>query len=256
MTSQPLGSSASADGVQIEFDAVSAGYGGVVALNAVSFQVPFGVCAILGPNGAGKTTMLSAAVGLKEFSGSIVVAGAKVTAGKPQRNVGYLPQQFTLAPTFRVLETVSYAAWCNGTARKDSEIFARHALDQVELQDKAHHRVSTLSGGERQRLGVACAIAHQPAILLLDEPTVGLDPAQRSRFREYLDRISQQVAVLLATHLLEDVQVVADRVVVLRQGDIVFEGTRDAMASLATDARSEYESPLENAYRRLIEGQN
>jgi ABC-2 type transport system ATP-binding protein len=238
---------------------VTSRYGSITALNGLSFSAGLGICALLGPNGAGKTTLLAAVMGLKRFEGSIVVSGDRVDPdggfrGKHARDVGYLPQRFDLAGGLRVRETVAYAAWCNGVSRRNCRALADEALAKLGLTEKREHKARTLSGGERQRLGVACAVAHQPAILLLDEPTVGLDPAQRSRLRKYLAVIAENTCVILATHLLEDVQIVADNIIVLNQGCVVFEGPKEDLARLGESDRHEYESTLETAYRHLIDG--
>lgn len=241
----------------ISIDGVTSRYGRQVALDGMSFSAGLGVCALLGPNGAGKTTMMSAIMGLKQFDGSICVNGEPVqtaTFRSSQRagNVGYLPQRFGLASRLRVGETVAYAAWCNGRSRKRATVLATRALERVGLTEKHHDRVKTLSGGQRQRLGIACAMAHAPTVLLLDEPTVGLDPTQRTRLRTYLRDISTETSVIIATHLLEDVQIVADQVVVIDRGSVVFQGSTEEMAKLGQDDHEENESYLECAYRLLI----
>ena len=241
----------------IAVDRVTSRYGSVVAVDNLTFNAGRGVCALLGPNGAGKTTLMSAVMGLKRYDGSILVAGAPldpVRGSQRGNKVGYLPQQFDLAGGLRVGETVEYAAWCNGRARRDCPELASTALAKVGLADKRADKVRTLSGGERQRLGIACALAHGPSILLLDEPTVGLDPSQRARLRRYLIEISGSTCVILATHLLEDVQIVADKVVVLNRGSVVFDGTTDDMSAIGCGDREEHESALESAYRQLISG--
>jgi ABC-2 type transport system ATP-binding protein len=241
----------------IAVEGVTSRYGRVVAIDDLTFSAGRGVCALLGPNGAGKTTLMSAVMGLKRFEGSINVAGVPLNAARASQRankVGYLPQQFDLAGGLRVGETVEYAAWCNGRARRDCPDLASTALVKVGLAGKRTDKVRTLSGGERQRLGIACALAHDPSILLLDEPTVGLDPSQRSRLRKYLVEISGATCVMLATHLLEDVQIVADKVVVLNRGSVVFQGSTGDMAAIGREDRGEHESALESAYRHLISG--
>jgi ABC-2 type transport system ATP-binding protein len=242
----------------ITAESVSATYGRVRALNGLTFSAGRGICALLGPNGAGKTTLLSAVMGLKRFDGSIVVGDEPIRAGGGWRrkrgyHVGYLPQRFDLAGGFRVHETVAYAAWCNGVPRPQCHVLADEATAKMGLAEKRNHKVRTLSGGERQRLGIACAIAHRPSILLLDEPTVGLDPTQRSRLRKYLTVIAESTCIILATHLLEDVQIVADKVIVVYRGAVAFAGSKEEMARLGESGRQDYESALESAYRILID---
>ncbi len=248
------------DAALISIEGVSAGYGSTRALSGISFSVGAGVCALLGPNGAGKTTLLNSVVGVKRFVGRIEVGGRDVRPVRPLdwnhgvSRVGYLPQTFSTASTLSVDEVATYAAWCNGLKRRAARSASIEALETVDLLEKKNAKVRTLSGGERQRLGLACAIAHRPSTLLLDEPTVGLDPAQRANLRNYLARVARDRCVILATHLLEDVRMTAERVVILAAGRVVFDGTTSELAAHGGAGRHDMESDLESGYRRLVEG--
>ncbi len=145
---------------------------------------------------------------------------------------------------------VAFAAWANGVPDDRCQKAATGALDVVELNDLAGRRVRTLSGGQRQRLGIACAIAHEPDVLLLDEPTVGLDPLQRVQVRAYLARISERAIVLVSTHMVEDLAQVADRVLVLVDGRIAFDGTVADLAESGDDG-DRHVSVLESGYRKV-----
>ncbi len=169
-----------------------------------------------------------------------------------RRQLGYLPQRFRLVPSMCVVDIVAYAAWVNGIDARSCRALAEHALASVGLADKAAARVKTLSGGQRQRVGIACAIAHKPRLLLLDEATVGIDPVARVNLRRYLHAIAEDRVVLLSTHLVEDVVQVCDRIVVLDGGRVVYDGPTTALASQAADDISPLASPLESAYERLL----
>lgn len=213
---------------------------------------------LLGPNGAGKTTLLSVlATVLKVSSGDVAVGGHDVTTASGRRAarrlIGWLPQRFDLSGAMTVADTVCYAAWSNGVDMRNCQDAVGAALSVVDLTDRAGERVRRLSGGQRQRLGLAAALAHRPRILLLDEPTSGLDPAQRVRFRAYVRDAARGRTILLATHLLDDVQHVSDHVVVLARGRVVFEGPPASLAERGGTSENPLESALERGYRQLLE---
>ncbi|WP_232213022.1 ABC transporter ATP-binding protein [Saccharomonospora saliphila] len=225
-------------------------YGRRTALSGVTWEVPRGVTGLLGPNGAGKTTLLNLLVGLtKPSSGEIVFSG-----GGRESAVGFVPQQYSTAGEMRVLDTVAYAAWINGVARKECIAAAERALAEVELGNRAGDRVRSLSGGQRQRLGIAAALAHRPQLVVLDEPTSGLDPGQRLRAREVISAIGARYTVVLSTHLIEDIAHVCERVAVLAQGRMAFDGTVDELTALVedTEGAGSLGSAFERAYESLI----
>lgn len=237
---------------------LSVRFRGKPALDQVSFDLPTGVVGLLGPNGAGKTTLLSVlATILKPSQGQISMGGNNLTtAGGRQAArsvIGWLPQRFDLSGSMTLADTVTYAAWCCGVDSKHSDAAAASALDVVDLTERAKDRVRQLSGGQRQRLGLAAAIAHRPQILLLDEPTTGLDPAQRVRFRAYIQAVGQGRTIILATHLLEDIQHLGDHVLVLAGGKVAFNGAPTALAQHGETDNNALESPLERGYRSLLE---
>lgn len=223
------------------------------ALREVTWTIRPGVTGLLGPNGAGKTTLLSILIGsLSPKSGSVTFGN-----GGDRPRLGFVPQRFSLAGEMRVLDTVAYTAWVNGVPRRECDAAAKRAIELVGLTDKAHDRVRSLSGGQRQRLGFACGIAHDPSVLILDEPTVGLDPSQRLRVREVIAGIGDSRTVVLSTHLMEDIQHLCQRVGVLSDGKLVFDGTvAELSATMDTTSPSPpggaFGSDFERGYDALL----
>lgn len=241
----------------IEIDNVTICHRSVAALSNVTCTLGSGVIGLIGPNGAGKTTLMSAIAGLRApDSGRCRVHGISMHARRARRKVlsaiGYLPQVFDVAPRLSVDDVVAYAGWCNGIRSRDLPAAVDAALAAVELSAMRRQRAGTLSGGERQRLGLAAATVHQPSILILDEPTVGLDPEQRLLFRTQLQATADRGLVLLSTHLLEDIQHTADRVLVLHHGRMVFDGAVDELAAEGGDDPGA--SALERGYLARLKG--
>ncbi|BBH67945.1 ABC transporter ATP-binding protein [Actinoplanes sp. OR16] len=227
-----------------------------VAVDGVDLNLGTGVHGLLGPNGAGKTTLIRAlATVLRPHDGRLRLLGHPME-GRPdlravRRSLGYLPQEFGYYPRFTVSEFVEYMAWLKevpGTGRRRA---VRDALERVGLADRAGSRMKALSGGMLRRAGIAQAIVNEPGLLLLDEPTVGLDPQQRLDFRALLRDIGERSCVVVSTHLVEDVAAACASVVLVDTGRVVFHGTPDevAAAGSATDAG---DSPIERGYSALL----
>ncbi|MEW1647127.1 MULTISPECIES: ABC transporter ATP-binding protein [unclassified Streptomyces] len=206
-------------------------YGSTQALDGVSLRLGEGVTGLLGPNGAGKTTLLRVlATAAPADSGSFTVLGHDpgTTAGRQEvrRVLGYLPQTPGFHPDFTAFEFVDYVAILKElTDRAGRHQEVRRVLDEVDLSDVRGKRIKKLSGGMRQRVALAAALVGDPGFLVLDEPTVGLDPEQRMRFRELIARAGEGRTVLLSTHQTEDVAMLCNRVVVMAAGVIRFDGT-------------------------------
>lgn len=203
-------------------------YGTRRVFSGLSVQLGAGVTGILGPNGAGKTTLLECLATLvPPDEGSLEVLGSIVdgegAARRVRRSIGFMPQDFGFIRSMTVRETVDYALWARETDDPDGSAVS-DALDLLRLTSDASRKMKTLSGGTVQRVGLACALVAHPKILVLDEPTVGLDPAQRIGLRSALAADSG-ACVALSTHNVDDVMAVADRVIVLLAGRIVFDGT-------------------------------
>lgn len=204
------------------------------ALREVSFSIGDGVTAILGPNGAGKTTLLNILATLVEpTSGWATIQGYDVRRQRRQvrRILGFLPQEFGLYERLTAWEFLDYMAVLKGLDHRREHV--QWALEQVGLSAYARRKVGTFSGGMRQRLGIAQALLGVPQVFLLDEPLTGLDPEERNRFRRFLTRLAFQRTVLLSTHLVEDVSLIADRVLVLHRGSICFDGTVEELRQSA-----------------------
>ena len=189
---------------------------------------------LLGPNGAGKSTLMKLLVAaLMPTEGSILVDGAPLNKveGKLKASLGYLPQDFGLFEELTVTQFLDYMAALKGLRSPQAAI--RDVIRAVNLEEKARAKIRTLSGGQRQRVGIAQALLGDPPFLIFDEPTVGLDPEERIHFRNLFSRTAQDRLVLLSTHIIEDVQSVCDRLVVINHGQIRFTGTPEQLIASA-----------------------
>jgi ABC-type multidrug transport system ATPase subunit len=199
--------------------------GPVAALQGVSLDIPGGMFGLLGPNGAGKTTLMRILAGVLEpTSGSVTLAGVDVLAhpASLRAQLGYLPQDFGFLPHLTGLGMLEYLLKLKGVeAEGGSARLAAELLERVNLGFAAKRKVKDYSGGMRQRLGIAQAIAGNPTLIIVDEPTAGLDPEERLRFYGILAELAQDRTVLLSTHIVEDVAVLCPRFAVIRSGKVV-----------------------------------
>lgn len=215
-------------------------YGTRRALDGIDLDLGPGVTGLLGRNGAGKTTLLRClATDLEPTDGGLSVLGLdperSIERTEIRRRLGYLPQNPSFYPHFTAFGLLDYMAVLKeqgGRRQRHEEV--RRALRRVDLYDRRHTRIRRLSGGMRQRLGLAAALLGDPRLLLLDEPTIGLDPEQRIRFRDLVSELAVHSTVLLSTHQIEDVAALCRRVLVLDQGRVIFDG---APADLVARAR-------------------
>ncbi len=212
-------------------------YGRTAALSDVDFAFADGVTGLLGPNGAGKTTLLRIlATALPADAGQLRILGRDPGTAEGRlairRRLGYLPQNPGFHPHFTAFEFVDYIAILKEIVRGRHEE-VRRVLHEVGLDDRRGTKIRALSGGMRQRVGLAAALLGEPALVILDEPTVGLDPEQRLRFRELIADTGEGRTVLLSTHQTEDVMTVCQRVIVLDHGQVRFEGAPPALAAVA-----------------------
>jgi ABC-type multidrug transport system ATPase subunit len=208
---------------------------GVKALNGVSLHVPPGMYGLLGPNGAGKSSLMRTLATLQRpDTGQILLDGVDVLAD-PQHlrcRLGYLPQTIGAYPGVSARDLLDRFAWLKGrTDKAERRAEVGHLLEKVNLAEVAQRAVSTYSGGMLRRFGIAMALIGQPRLLIVDEPTAGLDPAERNRFHHVLADVAADAVVLLSTHIVEDVENLCARVAILAGGRILAEGTPDELAA-------------------------
>ena len=207
--------------------------GGTVALDDVSLTLEAGIFGLLGPNGAGKSTLMRVLATLQPPDrGAVTLDGLDVLAqpSAARAQLGYLPQDFGLYPNLSAEATLDHFAALKGLDEKaERRVRVQALLDRVNLADHRAQAVGTFSGGMRQRLGLAIALIGNPRLLILDEPTAGLDPAERHRLYDHLVDIGDQVIVLLSTHLVEDIAAVAPVLAILDRGRLVREGAGDTL---------------------------
>ena len=215
-----------------------------------------GVFGLLGPNGAGKTTLLrTLATIARPSGGTLRLLGRDPADGQDKRAIrrrlGYLPQAFGYYPNFTVFEFVEYFALLKEMPPDRVRAAVARAIERVELGDRARAKLRTLSGGMLRRVGIAQAIVNDPDLLLLDEPTAGLDPEQRVGFRALLRECGAHGTVIVSTHLVEDVGTACTEVGVLERGRLAFQGTPAALIARG-DADAPGDSPLERGYSRVL----
>ncbi len=215
--------------------------GGVVAVDHLDLHIPGGMFGLLGANGAGKTTLMRILAGvLAPSSGSVSIAGTRMDSKRGrravQRELGYLPQEFGTYPDLTARQFLDYVAILKGLV--DSALRRRSVsrlLDTVALGEQANRKVGTFSGGMKRRLGIAQALLGEPRLLVIDEPTAGLDPTERIRFRNLLVDLARDRTVLLSTHIVEDIASTCPRLAVLARGRILHAGDTNGLVAAARD---------------------
>jgi ABC-type multidrug transport system ATPase subunit len=256
-------------GPELVIDGLSKTYpGGVRALRDVALRIPTGMFGLLGPNGAGKSTLMRTIATLQEpDSGSITMGDIDVLRQKDEvrRILGYLPQEFGVYPRITAEEMLSHIAVLKGIVdtRARRDIVAR-LLRQTNLWEARGRRLGTFSGGMKQRFGIAQALIGEPRLIIVDEPTAGLDPAERNRFLNLLAEVGENIIVILSTHIVADVTDLCSRMAVIARGEVRLTGSpAEAMAALAgrvwrtTIARqqlAEYQSRYDVLSTQLVAG--
>lgn len=235
---------------------VSKRYGKFDALQPLSLAIGSGqTLGLLGPNGAGKTTLMTImAARLRASTGEVVIGGHPLRterdAQQARRLVGFLPQRPSWIPGFTALETVQYSAWLKAIPTATRSAVSMEALDKVGLAQDSHKKMKHMSGGMIQRACLAAAIVSKPEVLLLDEPTVGLDPAQRISFRKLVGSL-EDTSIVLSTHLVEDIAALSSSILVLDHGATKFLGTPAEFLLFDRDD-AEGMHPMERAYMSLL----
>ncbi|KAA3619839.1 MAG: ABC transporter ATP-binding protein [Calditrichaeota bacterium] len=227
--------------------------GGVQALRDVNLKVETGMFGLLGPNGAGKSTLMKILATLEiQTSGDIIIDGRDISLQRKtiRKSLGYLPQFFGVYPQMSGYEFLAYVAQLNGITRKEVHDRVMLTLKDVALDAVRDRKVKTYSGGMLRRLGVAQALIHDPNLLIVDEPTVGLDPEERIRFRNVLATIGKKKVILLSTHIVGDISSTCDDLAILSQGKIVYRGTPGALIKKAKSKAWLVECP-EKAYSEI-----
>ena len=202
------------------------------AVDHASLTITPGVWGLLGANGAGKTTLMRMAAGLMTpTEGTVKYDGVPIDVlGKGYRDIfGYLPQEFGFYPEFTVYDYLDYVAALKGLSRKNAKEKIDRLLETFSLADVRRKKITKLSGGMKRRVGIAQALLNDPEVLILDEPTSGLDPGERVRFRNLLSEFAADRIVLISTHIVSDVEYIATRNAVMKDGKIIAEGTTEEL---------------------------
>ena len=214
--------------MELSLDRLTKHYGGKIAVDGVSATLSSGVYGLLGANGAGKTTFMRMICGiLTPSEGSVTFDGLDVTQEEYRAVLGYLPQDFGYYPHFTGRDFLLYLAALKGLKKQQAVRRTEELLELVSLTGAAEKKIRTYSGGMKQRLGIAQALLNDPKILVLDEPTTGLDPKERVKFRNLIERLGKDSIVIFSTHIVSDIEHIADKILMMREGKIVFSGTKE-----------------------------
>ena len=214
--------------MELIIDRVSKQYKNKIAVDHISVKLQKGVYGLLGANGAGKTTLMRMLCGiLKPTSGTITFDGIDVSEEQYRAVLGYLPQDFGYYPEFTAMDFLLYFAALKGIPKVQAKRKANELLALVSLEAAGRKKIKTFSGGMKQRLGIAQALLNDPKLVILDEPTAGLDPKERVRFRKLIETLGKDSIVLLSTHIVSDIEHIADQVLMMKDGQLIFQGEYD-----------------------------
>ena len=209
-------------------------YGKKHALKDINLTIEKGMFGLLGRNGAGKTTLMKLLSTLHgKQSGEVTICGIPIEKTAEIRKItGYLPQDFTMYPSMKVGECLDYLGTLSGMRKKEREERIELLLKRVNLYDQRNSKVKSLSGGMKRRLGIAQALLHNPKVLIVDEPTAGLDPEERIRFRNLLCEVAEERIVILSTHIVGDIEATCENLAILNDGTILWQGSLAQLLNL------------------------
>lgn len=211
--------------MELVIDRLSKQYKNKIAVDRISVKLEKGIYGLLGANGAGKTTLMRMLCGiLKPDSGTVSFDGMDVSTEDYRSVLGYLPQEFGYYPEFTGQDFLLYLAALKGIPKTRARRKAAELLQLVSLEEAAKKKIKTYSGGMKQRLGIAQALLNDPKLLVLDEPTAGLDPKERVRFRNLIRELGQDSVVLLSTHIVSDLEHIADYIMFMKEGQLIYQG--------------------------------
>ena len=212
---------------RIEIKKVNKYYGKKQALFDIDLTIEQGMFGLLGRNGAGKTTLMKTLAALhRKRSGEITVCGVPIErAGEIRAMTGYLPQDFSMYPSMAADEALDYLGALSGIPKEKRRKRVTELLRRVNLIEHRHKKVKELSGGMKRRLGIAQALIHDPKVLIVDEPTAGLDPEERIRFRNLLCEVAEERIVILSTHIVGDIEATCEQIAIMDEGRILWRGT-------------------------------
>ena len=211
--------------MELSIDRLTKQYQNKIAVDRISLRLNTGIYGLLGANGAGKTTLMRMVCGiLKPTSGTITFDGTDVSEERYRSMLGYLPQDFGYYPEFTGEDFLLYMAALKGMRKPQARRKTVELLKLVSLHDVAKKKIKTYSGGMKQRLGIAQALLNQPKLLVLDEPTAGLDPKERVRFRDLIKDLGKDSIVLLSTHIVSDIEHIADDILMMKSGQLIYQG--------------------------------
>lgn len=211
--------------MELIIDRVTKQYQNKIAVDRITLKLQKGVYGLLGANGAGKTTLMRMICGiLKPTGGTITLDGRDVSSEEYRAELGYLPQDFGYYPEFSGMDFLLYMAALKGLNKVQAKRKVQELLELVALKEVAKKKIKSYSGGMKQRLGIAQALLNEPMLIVLDEPTAGLDPKERVRFRNMIAELGKQSIVLLSTHIVSDIEHIADVVLMMKDGQLIYQG--------------------------------